>query len=73
MGAYVILPTSAICGFLLPIAYLGWLFLNNNRDYLGDDCPSGGRKLIINSAMTLCIVMVLASVTYSTSVAMGWI
>lgn len=73
MGAYVILPTSAICGFLLPIAYLGWLFLNNNRHYLGADCPSGGRALAYNVVMVICILMVLASVSYSTSVAMGWI
>ncbi|MDG1389909.1 MAG: divalent metal cation transporter [Halioglobus sp.] len=73
MGAYVILPTSAICGFLLPIAYLGWLFLNNNRAYLGDDCPSGGKRLLFNAAMLLCIVTVLASVSYSTAVAMDWI
>jgi manganese transport protein len=72
MGAYVILPTSAICGFLLPIAYLGWLFLNNNRDYLGEDCPRGRKRTLYNLAMVLCIVTVLASVTYSTSVAMGW-
>jgi Mn2+/Fe2+ NRAMP family transporter len=71
MGAYVILPTSAICGFLLPIAYLGWLFLNNRRDYLGDDCPEGGRRLFYNLAMVLCIVTVLASVLYSTAVALG--
>jgi manganese transport protein len=73
MGAYVILPTSAICGLLLPIAYLGWLFLNNNRRYLGDNCPTGGRAVFYNLAMVLCIVLVLASVIYSTSVAMGWI
>lgn len=73
MGAYVILPTSAICGFLLPIAYLGWLFLNNNRSYLGEDTPRGARALAYNAAMMLCILTVLASVTYSTAVAMGWI
>ena len=73
MGAYVILPTSAICGFLLPIAYLGWLFLNNSRSYLGDDRPAGGKALLYNGAMLLCILTVLASVSYSTSVAMGWL
>lgn len=71
MGAYVVLPTSAICGLLLPIAYVGWLFLNNRRDYLGDDCPTGRRALIFNGAMILCIVTVLASVGYSTVVAMN--
>ncbi len=73
MGPYVILPTSAICGFLLPIAYIGWLILNNRRDYLGDAMPLGSRRMAYNSAMLLCIVTVLASVTYSTSVGLGWI
>ena len=68
----MLLPTSAICGFLLPIAYLGWLFLNNSRDYLGDDCPSGTRRLVYNAAMVLCIATVLASVTYSTGIKLNW-
>jgi len=72
MGPYVILPTSAICGFLLPIAYVGWLFLNNSGDYLGDDCPRGGRRTLYNAAMALCILTVLASVTYSTGVKLDW-
>ncbi len=71
MGAYVVLPTSAICGFLLPIAYVGWLVLNNSRDYLGDDMPEGRRAVLYNLAMVLCIVVVLASVTYSTLVKLG--
>ena len=72
MGAYVVLPTSAICGFLLPIAYLGWLVLNNRRDYLGDDCPRGTRRWLYNAAMLLCILTVLASVTYSTGIKLNW-
>jgi Mn2+/Fe2+ NRAMP family transporter len=72
MGAYVVLPTSAICGLLLPIAYVGWLVLNNRPDYLGDDCPRGGRAALFNTAMALCILVVLASVSYSTLVGLGW-
>jgi manganese transport protein len=68
MGAYVVLPTSAICGFLLPIAYVGWLILNNRSDYLGADKPRGVRAIIFNLAMATCIAVVLASVTYSTLV-----
>ena len=71
MGAYLVLPTSAICGFLLPIAYLGWLVLNNSKDYLGDDRPLGRRAVLYNLAMVLCIVTVLASVSYSTGVALA--
>lgn len=73
MGPYVILPTSAICGFLLPIAYIGWLVLNNRPGYLGDAMPTGSRRAAYNGAMLLCIVTVLASVTYSTGVGLGWI
>ncbi|MDO3385619.1 hypothetical protein QWI17_07200 [Gilvimarinus sp. SDUM040013] len=73
MGAYVVLPTSAICGVLLPIAYIGWLLLNNRRDYLGDDMPAGRKRTIYNAAMLLCILTVIASVLYTTSVKLGWL
>jgi hypothetical protein len=72
MGPYVILPTSAFCGLLLPIAYVGWLILNNRSDYLGNDMPTGNRALVYNSAMILCVVVVISSVLYSTGVALGW-
>ena len=73
MGPYVVLPTSAICGFLLPVAYIGWLVLNNRPRYLGADMPVGSRALIFNTAMATCVAMVLASVTYSTAVGLGWL
>ena len=73
MGAYVILPTSAICGFLLPIAYIGWAILNNKESYLGDAMPRGNKRILINTAMALCIITVLASVIYSTLVKFGYL
>ena len=71
MGPYVVLPTSAICGFLLPIAYVGWLVLNNRRSYLRGDMPAGARALAYNGVMALCIAAVIASVGYSTLVGTG--
>ena len=71
MGPYVVLPTSAICGFLLPIAYVGWLILNNRGAYLGDATPTGVRALVYNGVMALCIAAVIASVGYSTLVGVG--
>ncbi len=68
MGPYVILPTSAICGFLLPVAYLGWFWLNNSEAYLGADMPRGRKRVAFNIAMLLCIATVLASVIYTTIV-----
>ncbi len=73
MGPYVILPTSAICGLLLPIAYVGWLVLNNREGYLKEAMPVGGRQVAYNVAMVICIVTVLLSVLYSTSVGLGLI
>ena len=73
MGPYVILPTSAFCGFLLPIAYIGWLVLNNRSSYLGDDTPRGSKAVLSNAAMVICVLMVLASVSYSTAVGLGWL
>ena len=73
MGPYVVLPTSAICGFLLPVAYIGWLVLNNRKSYLGDDTPTGPRAVMFNTAMVVCVAMVLASVSYSTAVGLGWL
>lgn len=73
MGPYLILPTSAICGLLLPVAYIGWLVLNNKSDYLGADKPEGTKAMVFNVAMIVCVVMVLASVSYSTTVALGWL
>ncbi len=71
MGPYLVLPTSAICGILLPIAYVGWVLLNNNSAFLGKDRPAGNRALLFNAAMILSITMVFASVIYSTLVGMG--
>lgn len=71
MGPYVVLPTSAICGVLLPIAYVGWLVLNNKQSYLGADTPTGVHAWTYNAAMVVCTLTVVASVAYSLSVAFG--
>lgn len=73
MGPYVILPTSAFCGLLLPIAYVGWLVLNNREGYLGADTPKGARAALYNLAMLSCVLLVTASVVYSTLVGIGWL
>ena len=43
MAVWVAVPTNIICGLLLPIVYLGFSRLQGNRDYLGDDVPTGTR------------------------------
>ena len=71
IGAYVVIPVAAICGALLPIAYVGWLILNNRSDYLQADRPIGGKALFYNVCMGLCILVVMVSLTYSTAVKLG--
>lgn len=65
-GMYIGLITSAICAFLLPIAYIGWLIMNNRRSYLGPETPTGGRRFWANFAMGLCIVVVMTALGYTT-------
>ena len=71
MGPYVILPTSAFCGLLLPIAYVGWFLLNNKTEFLGADRPTGSRGRFYNAAMIASILTVVAGVVYSTLVGFG--
>ena len=53
--------TSAICGLLLPIAYVGFFILHNKKDYMGDDRPKGLRRLLWNVAMVLAIAFLVGN------------
>ncbi|NLZ04724.1 MAG: divalent metal cation transporter [Phycisphaerae bacterium] len=64
LGPWVAVPTSAICGLMLPIAFIGFFILNNSRAYLGEDKPRGPKALVWNIAMIVSIVVSLASIVY---------
>lgn len=51
------IPTSVIGGSLLPIAYLTFLLLINSRRLLGDACPTGGKRIAINAAMLIALLV----------------
>ena len=62
-AAYLAIPTTIACGFLLPIAYVGFIVLQRNRDYLADDLPRGARGRAWLGGMivaTLVLVVFLA-------------
>ena len=61
---WIAVPTSATCGLLLPIAYIGFLILHNRRDYMGDAKPTGLRAAGWNLAMGAAILAVSASGIY---------
>jgi manganese transport protein len=55
---WMAVPTSVFGFLLLPVAYISFLVLQNRRDYLGDDTPTGTSRLIWNSALGLAVLVV---------------
>ncbi len=56
--------TSAICGLMLPLAYIGFWILHNRRAYLGDAKPTGTSALGWNIGMGAAVLASLASAIY---------
>ncbi|QDT69223.1 Natural resistance-associated macrophage protein [Planctomycetes bacterium MalM25] len=51
------IPTSVIGFILLPIAYVTFLMLMNNRRLLGDAMPTGMTRLLVNALLGLAVVL----------------
>lgn len=64
MGPWVAVPTSAICGLLLPLAYTIFFILNNSKKYLGPDKPTGLKAVMWNVGMLAALAASIASVCY---------
>jgi len=64
MGPWVAVPTSAVCGLLLPLAYVIFFVLNNSQKYLGPDKFTGPRAVIWNLALLIALLASIASVCY---------
>jgi len=64
MGPWIAVPASAVCGLLLPFAYIIFIVLNNKKGYLGAAKPVGVRALVWNVAMIAALVTSVASAAY---------
>ncbi len=64
IGAWIAIPTSAVCLVMLPIAYIGFFLLNNSERYLGEDKPRGRKAVLWNTGMLVAIVITVASAIY---------
>ena len=62
MAAWVPVPTNVICGLFLPVAYLGFLILQLNKDYLGHDAPAGWKRCACNLGMSAAILVIAVGV-----------
>jgi len=64
MGSWIAVPASAICGLLLPFAYIIFFILNNSKKYLGTDKPVGTKAILWNIAMLIAIIVSITSAGY---------
>jgi Mn2+/Fe2+ NRAMP family transporter len=64
MKLWVAIPASAICGLLLPFAYIIFFVLNNSKEYLGADKPTGIKAVFWNAVMLIAITISIASACY---------
>ncbi len=64
IGTWIAIPTSAIALLMLPVAYIGFFLLNNNKKYLKDDMPRGLKRFWWNLAMILATGITVVSAVY---------
>ena len=50
---WLAMPTSVFCIILLPIAYIAFLLLMNQKAMLGDNMPRGGKRVLWNVLMII--------------------
>ena len=57
-------PTSVICFFLLPVAYISIMILHNREAFMKEHMPRGWRRWSWNSAMFVSTAIVTATGAY---------
>ncbi len=62
---YLAVPISRFAMVLLPIAYIGFLFLMNNKQLLGDAIPKGAARIWWNGLMLIAVFLSLAGAAIS--------
>ena len=62
---YLAVPTSRFGMVLLPIAYIAFFFLMNNKKLLGDALPQGASRIWWNILMGIAVLLALTGATIS--------
>ncbi|MEM7233828.1 MAG: hypothetical protein AAF517_16750, partial [Planctomycetota bacterium] len=70
---WLAVPTSVFGFILLPIAYLTFFLLMNQKSLLKDALPSGGRRLVWNVAMFIAAGVASVGAIYMVYQKAGWI
>ena len=61
LAVWLALPTTIVCGAMLPIAYVGILLLQRSRGYLGSDRPRGWAGVVATGAVLLAMVVLIVA------------
>jgi len=70
---WLAMPTSVFCIILLPIAYLAFLLLMNQKSMLGENLPQGGKRVLWNVLMVIATgIATLVSIWSLWSRLGGW-
>jgi hypothetical protein len=62
---YLAVPTSKFGMVLLPIAYIAFFFLMNNKKLLGDAMPRGASRIWWNVLMSIAVLLALTGASIS--------
>lgn len=52
---WLAVPTSVFCAALLPVAYIAFFLLMNQKTFMGDDMPRGLARVIWNVLMLISV------------------
>ncbi|MEX2602047.1 MAG: divalent metal cation transporter [Balneolaceae bacterium] len=61
---WLAIPTSVITLLLLPVAYVTFLLMMNNRALMGEFMPKGRGRVIWNSLMVLAVTLITSTSLY---------
>ena len=60
-SVYLAVPTTILCGAMLPIAYVGFLMLQRSKAYLGEDRQGGLGGLIATGGLLVAMLVIVVS------------
>ena len=61
IAIYLSVPTTILCGTMLPIAYVGFLLLQRSKAYLGADRQQGVGGLVATGGLLVAMLVIVVS------------
>ncbi len=63
-GPWLVVPTSMFAFLLIPLAYISFFLLMNQKTLLGSEMPRGGRRVAWNAFMGLALLIIVPASLY---------